>query len=165
MVGCALILGATLQAASVSWQCYAPAGNAGDTLYLLAGSAVASFSTQTYTDFVSKTITSATLVDTGYDESFAKGAATDDVFVTGAGGDFYYVIVDEDKSHYWISSTQTATADNVYTLPAVGDQINSDFWAESALAWSGEFKAVPEPTSGLLLIFGMGALALRRKQK
>lgn len=45
--------------------------------------------------------------------------------------------------------------------------LSDDSWTNDEFVYAtGNFtQAIPEPTCGLLLLFGMGALALRRKQK
>ncbi len=45
------------------------------------------------------------------------------------------------------------------------DQMTGTWTTTTSSSSGGESETVPEPTSGLLLLVGMGALALRRKQK
>lgn len=62
------------------------------------------------------------------------------------------------------ASDMKTTVDDVYTVSGLTD--NS--WSGSGFVYAsgGNFTAaVPEPTSGLLLLLGMAGLALRRKQK
>lgn len=51
------------------------------------------------------------------------------------------------------------------TVNSLGANVNIDFTdaAEGSMV-AGNWQAVPEPTSGLLLLLGMAGLALRRKQ-
>ena len=83
--------------------------------------------------------------------------------------DAYYVLISSDESTYFISDTRTATAVDVGTATfSFGNQQN----ATKGVAWTKVGGVtppgpdpVPEPTSGLLLVLGGAALALRRKQK
>jgi hypothetical protein len=68
-------------------------------------------------------------------------------------------------SNYYVFSPVEIPAANVYEPPASGAEWNSLKAANLTLAGSGKFTAAPEPTSGLLLLVGVGMLALRRKQK
>jgi hypothetical protein len=89
---------------------------------------------------------------------------------SGAAGDnisAYVVIFDgatvADASNMYISEVVTATAPSsgvpgLLTFGEGGDMVGM----ASAGAWTA--AAVPEPTSGLLLLLGMAGLALRRKQ-
>ncbi|MGN0832263.1 MAG: PEP-CTERM sorting domain-containing protein [Kiritimatiellia bacterium] len=62
------------------------------------------------------------------------------------------------------ASDMTTTVDDTYTISGLTD----DSWAGAnfVFASGGDFTiaAVPEPTSGLLLLLGMAGLALRRKR-
>ncbi len=78
-----------------------------------------------------------------------------------------YTYKDVDGNHWYIANAAKyegiGTNDaNVGSLNAfVGGKIGTDAQGAAITGWS----TVPEPTSGLLLLVGMGALALRRKQK
>ncbi len=81
----------------------------------------------------------------------------------------YFVIVDGDN--VYLSKTSAKAATETGTSPLnFGSQsspsktvFDSDT-AYSAAGWYGT-AAVPEPTSAMLLVLGVAALALRRKQK
>ena len=77
-------------------------------------------------------------------------------------GDFYIVLADDSK--YWASDKLTDIS-----ILADGDISTSYKSAKVQLANAtaltpSSFTAVPEPTSGLLLLLGLGGLALRRKR-
>jgi hypothetical protein len=99
------------------------------------------------------------------------GVVTTDPFdYTGASTDWtaYFAVIQNDK--LYISDTATAPYSDVGTAPIIfGDQdaaSNATFADNSAYAGAGWYAAgaVPEPTSGLLLLIGVAGLALRRKQ-
>ena len=60
------------------------------------------------------------------------------------------------------ASDMTTTVDDVYTVSGLSD--NTWNGATFAYASAGNFTAVPEPTSGLLMLLGMAGLALRRRR-
>ncbi len=60
------------------------------------------------------------------------------------------------------ASDMTTTVDDVYTVSGLSN--NSWSGAGFTYATGGNFTAVPEPTSGLLLLLGMAGLALKRKR-
>ncbi len=62
-------------------------------------------------------------------------------------------------------ATVEVEGSGTYTVSdLIGSSLTKD-WASTATSSGSESGNVPEPTSGLLLLVGMGALALRRKQK
>lgn len=77
--------------------------------------------------------------------------------VVGQNYDFYFVIEDNGKAYTSASKTAPAQATTTQTV-AFGNQTSG---TQNSANWA----AVPEPTSGLLLLLGMAGLALRRKQK
>ena len=80
------------------------------------------------------------------------------------GGGSYY----RDYAFYMDSITHSGAPDAATYLSGLGSTIGDSFSADLDLmakpASQGYTAAVPEPTSGLLLILGMAGLALRRKR-
>ena len=60
------------------------------------------------------------------------------------------------------ASDMTTTVDDVYVVSG----LTSDTWSGDGFVYAtgGNFTAVPEPTSGLLMLLGMAGLALRRRR-
>ena len=84
-------------------------------------------------------------------------------FAVGSKYDFIFVASTtyEGTEYQWISTTKTSQAQSTST-PSLswfstnyvkGDNVNANGWA-----------AVPEPTSGLLMLVGLAGLALRRRR-
>ena len=117
------------------------------------------------------TLTSVTSRDFANGIVNANDAASQ--FVYGEGGmkySFYAVIVDGDQAYFSNIKEVTANTTSTTASIALGSQ-NNNSTTFSSLAPAGEgfqgaghWSAVPEPTSGLLMLVGLAGLALRRKR-
>ena len=85
-----------------------------------------------------------------------NAAFSSDKFVVGNDYDFYFVITSGDKQF-------TSATKSVGALDAQTANINFGNMA-SATQNASNWAAVPEPTSGLLMLLGMAGLALKRKR-
>jgi hypothetical protein len=125
-------------------------------------------------DFAAGTVDYAALSAAG------NGLITADGLVdfTSASGNYtsaqqVYYVVFQDEQHMFVSGEVTAAYDALSgaTVTFEYDQVEG-LWTGSAIDSSTGYTgggwysaaAVPEPTSGLLLLLGMAGLALRRKQ-
>lgn len=81
--------------------------------------------------------------------------------VTGGSQDFYLIIINAgqitDASYFYVSDKVTVNVDaSLDTKIAFGSQ-------QTGTSAVSNWTAVPEPTSGLLILLGMAGLALRRR--
>ena len=92
--------------------------------------------------------------------TLAENQFSSESLLAGNNYNFYYVLVDDAAAKYLVSGTKTAQGSELAagTNIAFGNQLD---YTQTA----GNWVAVPEPTSGILLLLGMAGLALRRKQK
>ena len=101
----------------------------------------------------------------GIKNSTAKGAANLDDGNTEYGAGTYYAVVlytaTQNEKDYWMGNYASAVVESTMDV-SVADLSLKMGGTGSATAWST--AAVPEPTSGLLLLLGMAGLALKRKR-
>ena len=162
----AMALAVVANAASVNWQVTGTKDQAGYTAYVMAGDVVASW--ESVADVQAAAVASGTLAASGRN-SLANGVATNDALTKSS--NFYYIIVNADASQYAVSGSYAGSAfayDTTATPPETAPATIPQFAAAGATFgdWAkadGPTGDVPEPTSGLLLLVGAAALALKRK--
>ena len=177
IAACAIAFAAVTQAAQFSWQFDADGAYAGNsTYYVFAGNssvgatlaalltAEGTDGTKAFTDaLTSYNYQTGTLTSIGMGAGSLFGV-TDDAYATVfifedgvvGGKVFDYIVYDASGSVY------TPPDSN----PGAVEMYGSDYGnPEYATSWgTGTVANVPEPTSGLMLLLGMGALALRRRR-
>ena len=174
-----------VNAASFSWTCTGITSLPESTAAAGAGWAVYYLAADTYATALEKVAdgsiatwaadnakyTSATFVTTG--RGGGTHASTPDgtkfgTYTTGDSESGYLVILDNaaaDKASYY-AMTGVVDSDSV---TALGNDIKTGFGTFEAstatsAGGSGGWQAVPEPTSGLLMLVGLAGLALRRRR-
>ena len=147
------------QAASFAWKTSGIKGVEGSDLF--TGSAILT-AYATGTDTVIGTW-NGNIVNGVLNGSSSGLVISSDSFVGASKYDFIFVATTTvgGKDYEWVSTTKTSTAQATST-PSIswfaanhttGEGINANGWA-----------AVPEPTSGLLMLLGVAGLALKRKR-
>ena len=163
MIACvAVAMCAITQAASVSWALSGAKDYADKNVYAITGYSAAEvvsfFESSTEADW-SKALVGATSAVIGRRGSI-EGASTD------VGSTIVFAIIDSAVAdgNKWLVSGDISTSGYTYegtaTPPGTLDFTMSNFTS------TGTFTAaaIPEPTSGLLLLLGMAGLALKRKR-
>ncbi len=154
-------------AASFDWKVQTGADYTGMNVYAISGSSAASIlavcqSTDSakwsdvFSAFPSYTVT-------GNNSRAGANGSSDGI---SANDNLVFVIVNgavAEGSKYWVANDYSIPAANVYEPPATGTSLTINF-ANQGTVGSGTFTAVPEPTSGLLMLLGMAGLALRRRR-
>ena len=156
----ALAIAMGVQAASVSWKVSGASDWKSGTVYAITGyssaDVIAYFESTTASDW-------AKAVDGAANNTItSRGAATG--LSADVGSSIVFAFVSSDgiaAGNTWAVSTDVSTSGYTYTPPATKP---GDLTFSYDAAKTGTFTAVPEPTSGLLLLLGMAGLALKRKR-
>ena len=100
----------------------------------------------------------------------AQKAFTADSALVGGDGKMgaYFVIFSADEKNVYIGATSSVVADTSggqsdYSINLATSKVLRDNAGTTAYGSAGWY-AVPEPTSGLLMLLGMAGLALKRKR-
>ncbi len=181
----AVAVAAVTQAASVDWSV---ANNSwtldsgakaatGYTVYLINGATsletiAAAINSTTGAFDADQTWVFGSSVTANAKGSVAPNTVTTDKLTRGSSYDFSVLIIDATAAggpKYMVSATSTQTAYLSGTDEAMGVAFGVDRLGANALTYNATtaangWAAVPEPTSGLLLLLGMAGLALKRKR-
>ena len=168
LIAVAVVATAALaNATAFTWKLQTGTDYSGMNVYALTGTTAASVLTACQ----STTASDWTDTFTGYTSVAVSGSgnragAASVTEGIAANDNLVWVIVDGDVaegSKYWVVNDYSIPASSVYEPPAAGTQLTINL-ATQGTAGSGTFTAVPEPTSGLLVLLGMAGLALKRKR-
>lgn len=93
---------------------------------------------------------------------WATTASLPPSYTNGDGYTFYTIILNNGLD----SATQyMVTAEQTWNIPEAAGNLSMDFGSQAENNWVAiPIKPVPEPTSGLLIMLGVAALALKRKK-
>ena len=158
----AVVFTAVAQAASINWTVNAATKYAGIDVYIANSSSYTSIQAL-QADLLGTAGNSGSMtVASGGRSATSKGFV--DGLEVNKEYEFYFVFVDE-NNNYWVSDKQIATtpALETDTMPNVNiaSSVGSNILGSQSM---GTLANVPEPTSGLLLLFGVAGLALRRRR-
>ena len=152
------------QAMSVDWKYDATSADVGKMVYVMLGSTP-------QTSWESIAAVEAAALSSGeikkkVNKYNATGGITDDA-ITKSSADLYFVIVSADKSTFDVTESADFTSkvydtNNQESTPGQSTAITSSTTRVASGASFG--GGVPEPTSGILMLVGLGALALRRRK-
>ena len=162
MIG-AVALAMGVQAASVDWQILGSAATVNYNVYLLTSIAD---SYESVADIASAALISGTIVKKGRNY-IAGGTAGSEAITKDSMTEVYWVIVDGSGSpttYNYVKTDMSALVYDVQNQESSPGNFNSLTAADLLAGSSGSFGAVPEPTSGLLLLLGVAGLALKRKR-
>ena len=155
IIAAVVIAGVAANAASFTWgaaNIYAPDGTS-----KLSGVTAYIYCDALSSDALGSAVTSAAGGISAATSSFDVASA-----VAGTSYDFYFVVTTtyNEKEYTYTSPIKSATAQDVGAASvAFGNQATA---SRADGAWTT--AAVPEPTSGLLMLLGMAGLALRRRR-
>ena len=159
----AVALTGVAQAASVSWKLSTGSTYASMKVYGLTGTT----SEAVLTAFNSSTATDWAAVVEGFDAVTAgtgsRGNANGKSVGVADGDTIVFAIIDgsiADGNKFYVTTEYTIPSGATFEPPATGTAQT----IAVSLAGSGTFTAVPEPTSGLLMLLGMAGLALRSRR-
>ena len=158
----------TCQAATYSWGMNADASlssYSGDTIYVLSSAFEWSDKDTTLTDVQSAAVSSASVVSAGRGKYYVPTTKFSDTKDIPTTYNALFVLVDGDGKYVKWTDTLTgndATDSNPVTLSYTSANLAS---FTSAQGGAKAFGAVPEPTSGLLMLLGLAGLALKRKRQ
>ena len=136
------------------------------SLFLVDASTYATYAAYTDAAALSDAIHTAygSATATATKSSTAKGAANISYGDYTAGTTVYAVLLyttTESEKDYWMGNYASVTLESAQNVD-VANLANALGGTGAATAWST--AAVPEPTSGLLLLLGMAGIALKRKR-
>ena len=106
-------------------------------------------------------LANGTITKVQWDDSRAAGTSIDwyMIVTTNIGGDDYLFISDALTKSRQADGKNTKITYDVLATSATAAKLATDGYAGA-----GWYSAVPEPTSGLLMLLGMAGLALKRKR-
>ena len=168
IIASVMMLALASQAAQFNW-CFTANKNtasslnlSGATVYMLLASDYDSSKQYSLSDIESAAKSQGTL-KVGMSASTGNVTVNDSWVVADTSYDWYAIVVNGDQ--YFVSlSAKTSTAVADTAVPG-----NMTYGSNQEMATASNWKtlatvSVPEPTSGLLMLVGLGALALRRRR-
>ena len=116
-------------------------------------------------------ITSLTSLDSNTLAANGSFTKTTDLTSVSAGTTLYAYVALVDGDNVFVSGIKSGDAQESATtslnftgLSSASKAAATEWTTGSAFSTAGWYTAIPEPTSGLLMLVGLGALALRRRR-
>lgn len=161
----AAILTCGVQAAQFTWGMTASKSAAsaynGADVYMILAADYDSSKQMSLADIQGAAKSKGTLSVGGMSATTGNVVVNDSWVVEGSDYTWYAVVVNDDK--YYVSSAATVST----AVADTGTPASKTFASKSEMATAGNWHtlaAVPEPTSGLLMLLGIAGLALKRKR-
>ena len=176
IAACAAMLGIAVNAAQVTWSMTNVAASpdkaaaAGWAFYVLDSSKYSAFTALTGGAIATYLGTAGNTVAQGTTTSGRTGVGASVKGGSYSGGDTvnsFMVIFNNASPAAATYYAYTGVGDTTISAGGADDSISFGKFADATAATSGGsggWKSVPEPTSGLLMLVGLGALALRRRR-
>ncbi len=159
----AIALAIGVQAASVDWKVAGTSATSGYSVYLLTELAS---SYENVDALASAAVAGGIIAKTGRDY-YVGGTATSAAITSASMKDAYWVIVASGESvtsYNYVKADMSAKVYDVDNQENSPGTFNSVSAADILAGASANFTAVPEPTSGILMLVGLAGLALRRRR-
>lgn len=165
IVACVALAAIASQAAQFRWQFTTTkaggAGYDGADVYMLLAADYDSSKTMSLADITSAKKSQGTLTVGSMSGTTGPITVNDSWVVEGTDYSWYAIVVSGDK--YFVSDAVTVST----AVADTGTPKTGSFAAKAALQTASNWHtlaAVPEPTSGLLMLLGIAGLALKRKR-
>lgn len=136
------------------------AGYDGASVYMILAADYDSSKQMSLADITSKAKSSGTLTIGSMQGTTGVIKVNDSWVEAGTDYTWYAIVVSDDK--YYVSSSATTSTAVADTATPANKTFASKAELQTASNW--HTMAVPEPTSGLLMLLGLAGLALKRKR-
>ena len=150
------------KAAAVDWKVTGTAATEGYSVYVLTSLAD---SYESISDIAAASVGSGTIAKTGRN-TYAVGTAKGSSVTSTSMANAYFVLVENSSatSYTYYKTDMSALVYDPDNQESSSGTFNANAATMLSSGTSANFAAVPEPTSGLLMLLGVAGLALRRRR-
>ena len=174
----ALATAMSVQAATVKWTSgtiYTPGSDGAFTATKAASGSVSYYLwTMNAETYASTTLDGIAKLDTGTATATGKNTALGSVVSYSDTKNYsandavnwaiLFTYTDSDGKEWYIANMGTGSVDSLGSQISFGNLASASSTYASVSGWTAAGGAIPEPTSGLLMLVGLAGLALRRKR-